>query len=71
MQDDDENKKVGDKKKSKSKTKKEAQLVIRLELELRDRFIEACQNIDSSASRQLRGFIKKFLKSYDKGEFED
>lgn len=64
-----DNKKAGNKKKDKGK--KESQLVIRLDTELRSRFIDACQDIDSSASRELRGFIKQFLKRYDKGEFED
>lgn len=65
----DEKKANDDKKKSKNK--KEAQLVIRLEHELRDRFVDACQDIDTTASRELRGFIKRFLKRYDKGEFDD
>lgn len=57
--------------KKKRKSKKEAQLVIRLEKDLRDRFIDACQDIDTSASRELRGFIKRFLRKYDNGELED
>ena len=67
---DNDTKTVSDKKK-KRKTNKEAQLVIRLDTEQRKRFIDACQDIDSSASRELRGFIKKFLKRYEKGEFDD
>ncbi|WP_170310689.1 hypothetical protein [Leucothrix arctica] len=67
---DSDTRTVSDKKK-KRKTNKEAQLVIRLDTEQRKRFIDACQDIDSSASRELRGFIKKFLKHYEKGEFDD
>lgn len=56
---------------SKKKKKKEAQLVIRLEKDLRDQFIAACQDIDTSAARELRGFMKKFLKRYERGEYND
>lgn len=59
------------KKKPKTKTKKEAQLVIRLDKELRDTFVAACQDIDTSASREMRRFIKRFLARYERGELDD
>ena len=59
------------KKKKKVKQKKEAQLVVRLEHELRDQFVEACQDLDTSASRELRRFMKRFVKRYEQGEFDD
>ncbi len=55
----------------KSRRKKESQLVIRLEKDLRDRFVDACQELDTSASREIRRFMKGFLREYDKGEHED
>jgi hypothetical protein len=55
----------------KIKNKKEAQLIIRLDKKTRDEFVEACQSIDTTASRELRTFIKKFLRSYKKGKFDD
>ena len=55
----------------KEKKKKDAQLVLRLNRDLRDRFVDACQDLDTSAAREVRRFIKKFLKSYDKGELDD
>jgi hypothetical protein len=55
----------------KEKKKKNAQLVLRLNKDLRDRFVEACQDLDTSAAREVRRFIKKFLKSYDNGDFEE
>jgi hypothetical protein len=55
----------------KEKKKKNAQLVLRLDKDLRDRFIEACQDVDTSAAREVRRFIRKFLKSYDRGEMDD
>jgi hypothetical protein len=60
------------KKKEKQKsTKKNAQLVLRLNKELRDRFVDACQDLDTSAAREVRRFIKGFLRQYDSGEFDD
>lgn len=59
------------KNKDKKKNKKDAQLVLRLDSEMRDRFMEACQDLDTSAAREIRKFIKRFLKRYDRGEMED
>jgi uncharacterized membrane-anchored protein YjiN (DUF445 family) len=50
--------------------KKDAQLVLRLDKDMRDRFINACKDLDTSAAREVRKFIKKFLKRYEKGELE-
>lgn len=55
----------------KEKKKKNAQLVLRLPQDTRDRFVNACQDVDTTAAREVRRFIKDFLKRYDKGEFED
>lgn len=55
----------------KEKKKKNAQLVLRLNKELRDRFVEACQELDTSAAREVRRFIKKFLKQYENGDFDE
>ena len=53
------------------KAKKEAQLVIRLDKDLRDQFVDACQHLDTSASRELRRFMKKFLVRYKNGELDE
>ena len=55
----------------KEKKRKNAQLVLRLNKDLRDRFVEACQDLDTSAAREVRRFIKKFLKRYENGEFDE
>ena len=55
----------------KIKKKKEAQLVIRLDKNTRDAFVDACQSIDTTASRELRAFINKFLRSYKDGKYDD
>ena len=53
------------------KGKKDAQLVLRLNKDMRDQFIDACQDLDSSAAREVRRFIKRFLKRYDRGDLDD
>jgi hypothetical protein len=62
---------VARKEKDKKKKKKDAQLVLRLDSEMRDRFLEACRDLDTSAAREVRRFIKRFLKRYDNGELDD
>ena len=59
------------KNRKKKKPKKDAQLVLRLETALRDDFVDACEDLDTSAAREVRRFIKGFLKRYRKGEFDD
>lgn len=53
------------------KHKKDAQLVLRLNKELRDEFVDACKDLDTSAAREIRRFIKTFMKRYHKGEFDE
>jgi hypothetical protein len=60
-----------DKKSRKNKSKKDAQLVLRLNKDLRDRFVDACQDLDTSAAREVRRYIKRFLKRYDSGDLDD
>ena len=57
--------------KKSSKGKKDAQLVLRLNKEMRDQFIDACQDLDSSAAREVRRLIKRFLKRYERGDLDD
>ena len=59
------------KKKKQKDCNKDAQFVLRLDRELRDRFVEACQELDTTAARETRRFIKKFMKQYDNGEFDE
>lgn len=58
-------------KRKKKKPKKDAQLVLRLNSDLRDKFVDACEDLDTSAAREVRRFIKRFLKRYDRGELDD
>lgn len=51
---------MGEDKKSKKK-RKNAQLVLRLPKDERDAFVELCDDLDTSASREIRGFIRRFM----------
>ncbi|KCV80913.1 hypothetical protein ATO10_14719 [Actibacterium atlanticum] len=50
------------KKSGKKSSKKNSQLVLRLDKEQRDEFVERCKELDTSAAREIRGFIRRFLK---------
>ncbi|MBB35002.1 MAG: hypothetical protein CME88_02335 [Hirschia sp.] len=54
---------MGDGKKSKTrkKSKKDSQMVIRVSVEDRDAFISLCDELDTSASREIRRFMKHFV----------
>ena len=53
---------MGAKASSKKKSKKDSQLVIRISSEERDQFVDLCDELDSSAAREIRGFIREFLR---------
>ena len=52
------------KKKEKKKAKKDSQLLIRINGEQRDRFVSLCEELDTSAAREIRKFIDRFLQSH-------
>ena len=58
-------------KKRKKSAAKDAQFILRLDRETRDRFVEICSELDTSAAREVRKFMKKFIKRYEAGEFDD
>ncbi len=51
-----------DKKKSKKKDLKDSQLIIRIGASDRDQFVALCNSLDTSAAREVRRFIRGFLK---------
>lgn len=57
---------MAEKKKTKKKIKKDSQLVIRINGEVRDQFVELCEELDTSAAREIRRFIGDFLKEHHK-----
>ena len=52
-----ENKKI----KARKKSKKDSQMVIRINSDDRDSFIALCEELDTSASREIRRFVKQFI----------
>lgn len=48
------------------KNRKDSQLVLRLPKRERDGFVELCDDIDTSASREIRKFIRAYLKDHDR-----
>ena len=50
------------KKSDKGYGKKNSQLVLRLDKGDRDKFVSLCKELDTSAAREIRGFIRRFIK---------
>lgn len=48
--------------------KKNSQLVIRINSEERDQFVSLCEDLDTSAAREIRRFIRQFLAEHDSEE---
>ncbi|WP_198556694.1 hypothetical protein [Paraglaciecola sp. MB-3u-78] len=44
--------------------KKDSQLVIRINSKERDEFVSLCEDLDSSAARELRKFIRRFVAEH-------
>ncbi len=59
---------MGRKKLKKSKFKKDSQLVIRIKGKERDQFVALCEELDTSAAREIRKFIREFLKGHEKAD---
>lgn len=49
------------KKKSDKKNNKDAQLIIRISKEERKAFVDLCEEIDTTAAREIRHFIRRFI----------
>ena len=56
--------KKDEKKSDKKSAKKDSQLILRLDKEERDAFIKLCKDLDTSAAREVRRFIRDFLKEH-------
>ncbi len=44
--------------------KKDGQLLIRINSVERDEFLQLCEHLDTSAARELRKFIRSFIKKH-------
>ncbi len=60
---------MGSKKKmsanKKDSNKKDSQLIIRINGEQRDKFVSLCDDLDTSAAREVRRFIKQFIEEHE------
>ena len=52
------------KKDGKNAGKKNSQLVLRLDKDERDAFVDLCKQLDTSAAREIRRFIREFMKEH-------
>ncbi|WP_413283293.1 hypothetical protein [Vibrio sp. MA40-2] len=55
-------------KSKKESNKKDSQLIIRINGEQRDNFVSMCEDMDTSAAREIRRFIKTFLAEHKEAE---
>lgn len=55
--------KIDDKKK-----KKGSQLIIRLDKDERKAFVALCETLDTSAAREIRGFMREFVAAHSRAD---
>ena len=48
--------------------KKDSQLIIRINSEERQQFVQLCEDLDTSAAREVRHFIRAFVKQHNVDE---
>jgi len=48
----------------KKASKKNSQLVIRINGDERDSFVQLCEALDTSAAREIRHFIRRFIEQH-------
>ncbi|WP_317931457.1 hypothetical protein [Halioxenophilus sp. WMMB6] len=56
---------MGSSKKKHKVKKKDSQLIIRINSDERERFINLCEHLDTSAAREIRLFIREFIEQND------
>ncbi len=52
---------MGEKKKANAARKKDSQFIIRISKEERAAFVDLCEELDTSAAREIRHFIRRFV----------
>ncbi len=52
---------MADKRNKKQKKKKDSQLIIRVSAGEREAFVDVCDRLDTSASREIRRFMREFV----------
>lgn len=46
--------------------KKDDSLIVKINKEQKKHFIQLCKTVDTSASREVRNFIKKFIEDHER-----
>lgn len=59
---------MSDKPRKMKLNKKDSQLLIRISSEEREQFVQLCEQLDTTAAREIRQFIRKFIKKHEPGE---
>ena len=54
---------MADKRPTRNKTKKDSQLIIRISAGERAAFVDLCDRLDTSASREIRRFMRAFVNA--------
>ena len=52
-------------KKTNKKLEKDSQLLVRVNSKERDRFMEICEELDTTAAREIRRFMREFIEDYE------
>ena len=55
---------MNEKKHKKKSKQKDSQLVIRIHQKERDQFVSLCDDLDTSAAREIRRFIRTFISKH-------
>jgi len=55
--------------KSEKKNMKDSQLIVRIQKKERDEFVELCDDLDTTAAREVRRFIRAFLDKKGQMDF--
>ena len=42
-----------------------------MDSDMRNQFVDICKELDTTAAREVRRFIKRFIRRYENGEFDD
>jgi len=61
---------MGEKKKRISKNK-DGQLIIRISKDERKAFVTLCEELDTTAAREIRHFIRRFLEEHEESVGEE
>ena len=59
---------MSDKPRKVKPNKKDSQLLIRISTEEREQFVQLCEQLDTTAAREIRQFIRKFIKKHEPNE---